>query len=105
MQQVKGFGVFQTAKFMAILYFLIAAVVCVLMIPFMLMFGGMMRESGMGGMGGGMMGGSIFFLILAPFIYAIVAFIATAIGCAIYNVVAKRFGGVEIDLRPASPSA
>jgi hypothetical protein len=73
------------------------------MIPFMLMFGGMMRESGMGG--GMMGGGSIFFLILAPFIYAIVAFIATAIGCAIYNVVAKRFGGVEIDLRPASPSA
>jgi hypothetical protein len=104
MQQVKGFGVFQTAKFMAILYFLIAAVVCVLMIPFMLMFGGMMRESGMGG-GMGMMGGSVFFLILAPFIYAIVAFIATAIGCAIYNVVAKRFGGVEIDLRPASPTA
>jgi hypothetical protein len=103
MQQVKGFGVFQTAKFMAILYFLIAAVVCILMIPFMLMFGGMMRESGMGG--GMMGGGSIFFLILAPFIYAIVAFIATAIGCAIYNVVAKRFGGVEIDLRPASPTA
>lgn len=104
MQQVKGFGVLQTAKFMAILYFLIAAVVCVLMIPFMLMFGGMMRESGMGG---GMMGagGSILFLILAPFIYAIVAFIATAIGCTIYNVVAKRFGGVEIDLRPASPTA
>jgi hypothetical protein len=102
MQQLKGFGVFQTAKFIAILYFIIAAVVCVLMIPFFLVGGAAMRESGMGG---GLMGGSIFFLILAPFLYAIVAFIATAFSCWVYNVLAKRFGGIEIDLRPSAPMA
>jgi hypothetical protein len=41
--------------------------------------------------------GSIFF-VLMPFIYAIIGFIFTALGCLIYNLVAKFMGGMAFSL-------
>jgi hypothetical protein len=37
-------------------------------------------------------------LIAAPFLYAIVAYLGAALVSAIYNFVARRFGGVEFEL-------
>ena len=44
------------------------------------------------------------FGIFAPFLYGGIGFVFGAIGAWIYNVIAKRLGGIEIELEPSSPS-
>ncbi len=40
----------------------------------------------------------MWFWLLFPVILAVFTFVAVAIGCAIYNAVAKRIGGIEVTL-------
>jgi hypothetical protein len=47
--------------------------------------------SGSGGLG-------IVMLILVPVFYGLAGFIIGALGAAVYNFVAKKFGGLEIEL-------
>ena len=89
MKRVKSFGVFQTAKVMAIILFFTSAVI---LIPVALL------SSIAGGarfLGFPFGGGLIFFLL--PFLYAIMGFIMTAISCLVYNVIAKWVGGIELE--------
>ena len=44
------------------------------------------------------------FGIMAPFLYGGIGFIFGAIGAWIYNLIAKRLGGIEIQLEPVSAS-
>lgn len=37
-------------------------------------------------------------MIFMPIIYAVMAFLMTALWCWMYNVVAKRIGGIEIEV-------
>jgi hypothetical protein len=46
----------------------------------------------------GHFGHAIFMLIIPPIGYGIVGFIFTAIMCALYNAVAERVGGIEINV-------
>ena len=72
------------AKLIGILYGIFA----ILMVPIgiiMLAVGGKNRVAG-------------FFFILAPFFYAFAGYLFTYAACWIYNVLAKRFGGVEITM-------
>lgn len=39
----------------------------------------------------------IFMFLLMPFIYLIIGYIMTAIGCVIYNFLAKHIGGFEFE--------
>lgn len=93
MKRVKRFGVYQTAKVASVIYFLMVAV---FMVPFGLFssFFGDNLPSGFP------FGGGIFF-ILMPFIYGIMAFIMTAIGCLVYNLIAQWTGGIEIEIETA----
>lgn len=45
----------------------------------------------------------IFMLILIPIVYGILGFIIGALGAFIYNFVAKKFGGLEIELSESNP--
>jgi hypothetical protein len=40
-------------------------------------------------------------IVLIPFMYAIVGYIGTAIGCWLYNIVAGWSGGIAFTLEPA----
>jgi len=93
MTRIRRFGILQTAKLMAVMYFLLSAVF-VVPVALILMATGVFHggEDALGGLIGGI--GMIFI----PFIYALLGFIFVAIGCAIYNVVASWVGGIEVEL-------
>ena len=44
------------------------------------------------------------FYLFSPIIYGVIGFIFTAIGVWLYNLVAGRWGGFEIELTPTSES-
>jgi len=88
-QQLRRFGIGQTAKVVGILYGLMG----VIFLPFFL-FGVMLSPKGVGfGLG---------FALLLPILYGICGFIFTAISCAIYNWVAGMVGGIEVQLDTTS---
>ncbi len=89
MKRVKRFGVFQTAKVAGVIYFLISAVV---LIPIGLMFS-MFK---IGSMPFPFSGGIFFFVL--PFFYSFLGFLFTALGCAVYNLVVKWTGGIEVEI-------
>jgi len=84
MRQVKSFGVLQTAKILGALYFVFGLIFGVLAALFSIFTG--------------RFGHAIFMLIIPPIGYGVAGFIFTAIMCAVYNAVAERVGGIEIDI-------
>lgn len=88
MQRIKRFGVVQTAKVVAIIYFIMIAI-------FFLPFAFIGYATGLIG-DLGPFPGVMFFI--APVFYGVVAFVATAIGCLIYNAISAKIGGVEIEI-------
>ena len=84
-QQIRRFGVGQTAKVVGVLY----ALMGLIFVPVFLiasMFSPNRAEFGTG------------FALALPIIYGVIGFIFTAIGCAIYNFVAGLVGGIEVEL-------
>jgi hypothetical protein len=84
MQQIKSFGVMQTAKALAAVYFVIgviAGVLTALVAIFRL------RP-----------GRAVAALLLTPVVYTVAGFILIVLFSTIYNAVAKKFGGIEIEL-------
>lgn len=92
-QRIKKFGVTQTAKVVAMIYFIMIAI---LFLPFTFISyaTGLIDNFGP-------FPGVIFFI--APVFYGVVAFVATAIGCLIYNALAARIGGIEIEIETTDP--
>jgi hypothetical protein len=90
-QQIRRFGVGQTAKVVATIYTLMGVVfVPVFLIAAMFS----PKETGFGP----------GFAFALPIIYGVLGFIFTAIGCAIYNFVAGLVGGIEVELESAPSS-
>jgi len=94
MAQIKKFGVLQTAKTAAVMHFVITLI---FVIPFGLisLIAGF-ATGGREGIAGGFLGG--IFMIFAPIIYAILGFVFVALGCLLYNFIAKYIGGIEIEI-------
>lgn len=89
LQQIRRFGIGQTAKVVAVLYALMGLV----FLPVFLiasMFSP--KETGF----------STGFALGLPIIYGVCGFIFTAIGCALYNFVAGLVGGIEVEIDAAS---
>ncbi len=84
-QQIRRFGVGQTAKVVGVLYALIGVV----LLPFVLLAA--MYSPNKTGFGAGL-------ALAVPVLYGVLGFISTAIGCAIYNFVAGLVGGIEVEL-------
>ncbi|MHA7111767.1 hypothetical protein ACRTDU_16665 [Sunxiuqinia elliptica] len=89
MKRIKRFNVWQTAKVVALMYFLIIAI---FMIPLGLI----------GSIAGGLFDSAFPFggimLIFLPFVYGVIIFLITALGCALYNLVSGWVGGIEVEV-------
>lgn len=84
MRQLKSFGVLQTATVLGALYFVFGLIFGVLAALFSLFTGHLFH--------------AIFLLIIPPLGYGIGGFIITATLCALYNFVAERVGGIQVDI-------
>jgi hypothetical protein len=85
MQRIRRFGIGQTAKFLAVLY----ALVGVVLIPFFLLAA--LASPTARGFGMGL-------VILFPILYGLCGLIGGAIGAALYNLVARWVGGLEVEI-------
>lgn len=83
-QQIRKFGIAQTAKVAGVLYGLMGLV----FLPFLLVISALSPKDADFGMG---------FALAMPILYGVLGFIGTAIGCALYNFVAKLVGGIEVE--------
>jgi len=84
-QQIRRFGVGQTAKVVAVLYAIMGLII-VPIFPIASMLSPNKSQFGTG------------FALALLIIYGVVGFIFTAIGCALYNFVAGLVGGIEVEL-------
>jgi len=84
-QQIRRFGVGQTAKVVALLY----AIMGLIIVPIFLIASMLSPNKSQFGTG---------FALALPIIYGVIGFIFTAIGCALYNFVAGLVGGIEVEL-------
>lgn len=85
-KQILHVSVFQSAKVMAVLYFVISIPLVLLMaIPSLLSNAPGARFS-------------LVLLILMPILYLIFGFLFSALGAWVYNLVAARIGGFEFTL-------
>ena len=84
-QQIQRFGIGQTAKVVAVLY----ALMGLILVPvFWIAATFSPKETGFGP----------GFALMVPILYGVGGFVVTALGCAIYNVVAGWVGGIEVEL-------
>lgn len=90
--QVEKFSVHQNAKVFAVLMALSSLV---MVIPFMLIVS-------MGAPEGAF---PLFMLIVFPLMYLVFGYVMIAIGCWLYNWIAKRMGGLEYESRNLDEAA
>jgi hypothetical protein len=107
---VRRFDVVRTANIVAALYAVIVIVVMlVIFLPFALL-GGLAGIAGTGGdsgagaavLGAGLIG-TLVFLVLAAAFYAVIGWVMTAIIVLIYNWIAGRIGGLQLDVQIEGP--
>jgi len=89
MAQVRSFGIYQTAKFIGVLYAALSAVIAV---PFALIGGALAIASGKPE------GAAIFLIVFAPIAYGVIGFLSAGLAAWVYNFVAARIGGIELDI-------
>ncbi|HWZ45791.1 MAG TPA: hypothetical protein VNW97_20120 [Candidatus Saccharimonadales bacterium] len=100
MRRVKRIGVLSAAKIQGA----IAACISLIFVPFVLLavlfgsFASIAERSPFGAVGAV---AGIVLACLIPLFYFVVGFIAGAIQAFVYNLVAGRMGGIEIELDPA----
>lgn len=84
MQQIRSFGVLQTAKVLGVLYLVGSAIVIIPVSLIRVIIGN----------------GGIMLLIILPLIllYGVIGFVSTVVGCFLYNFIASKVGGIELEL-------
>ena len=88
-QQIRHLPVHRNARVMALLTALLSGVGVALMLavlPFATTTGGGSKAE------------AVAWLLAAPLLYAAVAYLTTALACAVYNAMAPRWGGFELEL-------
>jgi ABC-type sugar transport system permease subunit len=88
-KRVKKIGILQTSLISAIIFFFLSLI---LVVPIMLIMG---IAGGFSDNMGFAFGGLL--LMFMPIMYAIMGFLMTAFWCWLYNVIAKKIGGIEIE--------
>ena len=105
---IRRFDIVRTANIVAVIYLLIALVFGLfIFLPFALIGGIASSQAGSGAgvaLGAGLVGGLIFYVIIVAF-YAIAGWIFGAIVAALYNIVAGRIGGLQLDVSREGPSS
>ena len=100
MVRIRRFNIVKTATVVALIYVVIVAV---FLIPFTLLVGiaGVSMNGGPE-VGAGVVGILLFSVVIA-LVYGVVGWVVTAIGCAIYNLVAGWIGGIEVEVERVEP--
>jgi len=91
MAKLQRLGVMSVAKLYALMM-AIAGLIMGLFTSIMSIFSAVMFPSGAWGVGFG-----IASIIILPIIFAILGFICGSIGSFLYNIIAGKFGGIEMD--------
>jgi len=91
MHEIKSFRIFQTARFMAVLYVIFGFIEAVILL---LVFAHHPHPHPLRG--------ALFILIGVPIQFGVVGFIALLIMCWLYNIVAAQIGGIAFELTPRS---
>jgi len=94
MKTVKRFDVMSVAKVAGATY----GCMSLIFVPFLLLFSVGMLASGQKGVGmiGGV--GGVVFAVAIPFIYAVMGFLMGALMAWLYNLVASKFGGIQVEI-------
>jgi len=100
MQRIRSVGVLSFAIISAALHACMGLIVLLFLLPFGLIT---MVYGRRGGAAGGIL--LLIFALFAPVLYAVMGFVMGAMGAAVYNLVAKWLGGIELVLEPAAPPA
>lgn len=109
MVRIRRIGVIRTATVAAAMYaVLILFMTLVVFLPFALLAGagaGASTRNVGGALGVGAIGvvGVLIFGLIGAFIYAAIGWVTTAVACVVYNFVAGRVGGIEIQLENVTP--
>ena len=101
MKVLKRVGVVSAAKITAIVSAIWGFIVAVISLPFLAIASSATSYAGAAAgfnMAPLMLGFGIASIIITPIAAAIVGFIMGAVGAFFYNVAAKYFGGIELDL-------
>lgn len=98
MQMIKSVGVLSVGKVMGLLY----AAMGLIFVPFFLLFSALGALSGQSVEAGFSLVMAIMFALFAPIFYGVFGFIAGVIMAFLYNLIAARLGGIEVELGPAS---
>lgn len=90
MKRIKRFGIFQTAKVIAVIYLLLGVVIFV-PLGLMISLAGLEEFSPFPFMSG-------FALFFIPIIYAAIGFVVAVIGCWVYNFTSQWTGGIALEI-------
>jgi hypothetical protein len=102
MYRIQRFNVTKTATIVALMYMLITAILFVAFVPLLLFVGLSVGYDPSVRQG---LGSLAVVGLFAVFGYGIAAWVATAIGCVIYNAIAAWIGGIEVKIEPVGPPA
>lgn len=83
-KQVNSFAVHQSSKVIALVYTLIFAIIIVLNLLFTVATIGFEP--------------ALLGFLIVPFISGAIIYVTTAIGLFLYNIVARSFGGIDVDV-------
>lgn len=105
---VRRFDVVRTANIVAAIYAVIVVVMMlVFFVPFMLIGGMAGMAGGDSGAGAAFLGagllGSLLFLVLGAAFYAVIGWVMTAVMVLIYNWLAGRIGGLQLEVQVEGP--
>ncbi|CAN7273292.1 hypothetical protein [Massilia sp. LjRoot122] len=90
-KQIVNVSVVQSAKVLAVLYMLISLPVLAVMAVI--------------GVFAGNVGSAILMLLIAPLIYGLITFLCTGLLAWLYNLVARRLGGLEFSTEELSSTS
>lgn len=96
MAVLKKIGVMSLAKILGALYALIGFIIGFFMFLILGVFGGAL---GLGQGGGAVMGAGIFMWVFYTILFAACGFIGGAIQAFLYNLLAEKIGGVEVEIK------
>ena len=103
MVRIRRFGVISTSNVAAVIYFVLTLI---LIIPIALLLAAVPQPQVTSGIGTQPSFGPAagIFLLIVPFVYAVVGWLLTAIFCLLYNLAARFTGGIAVEVvREALP--
>jgi len=94
MKTVKRFDVMSVGKMVGLVY----GCISLIFVPFLLLVSAGMVASGQKDVGfiGGV--GGVVFAVVIPFVYTAMGFLMGAFMAWVYNLVASKFGGIQVEI-------